>query len=49
MNVSVKSSIAPAVVGGFVLGGTLLVVAAVVLFGNLRLFSPTISASVVFT
>lgn len=49
MNVSVRSSIAPAVIGGFVLGGTLLVVAAVVLFGNLRLFSPTISASVVFT
>jgi paraquat-inducible protein B len=49
MNVSAKSSIAPAVVGGFVLGGTLLVVAAIVLFGNLRLFSPTISASVVFT
>jgi paraquat-inducible protein B len=49
MNVSVKSAVAPAVVGGFVLGGTLLVIAAVVLFGNLRLFNPSISASVVFT
>jgi len=49
MNVTVKSSVAPAVVGGFVLGGTLLVAAAVVLFGNLRLFSQSTSASVVFT
>ena len=49
MTASLKSAAAPAIVGGFVFGGALLAVAAVVLFGNLHIFNPSISASVVFT
>ncbi|WP_428487854.1 MlaD family protein [Rhodopila sp.] len=35
-------------VGAFVLGGTVLVLAAIVLFGNFNLFKPSIRAAVVF-
>jgi paraquat-inducible protein B len=43
-----KASAAPAVVGAFVLGGCLLGLAAIVLFGNLRLFNPSRAVAVVF-
>jgi len=43
-----KASAAPAVVGAFVLGGCLLGLAAIVLFGNLRLFNPSRAVVVVF-
>jgi paraquat-inducible protein B len=42
------SGLRPALVGGFVLGGAVLVVAAILLFGSTRLFSPTVEAVVYF-
>jgi paraquat-inducible protein B len=39
---------AQAIVGGFVLGGIALMLAAVVLFGNFSLFNPSVQAAVVF-
>lgn len=38
----------PAVVGGFVLGGLLLAVAAILFFGGVRLFTPTLRAVIFF-
>ncbi|MGI4953171.1 MAG: MlaD family protein [Janthinobacterium lividum] len=38
----------PAVIGAFVVGGVALALAAVVLFGNLDLFSPKLRAAIVF-
>jgi paraquat-inducible protein B len=38
----------PTVVGAFVVGGIILAVAAIVLFGNIRIFNPTTSAVVIF-
>jgi paraquat-inducible protein B len=42
------SGLRPALVGGFVLGGAVLVVATILLFGGTRLFSPTVAAVVYF-
>ena len=41
-------SIKPSVVGGFILSGLALAVAAILLFGGLDLFAPTQQAVVVF-
>jgi paraquat-inducible protein B len=48
MSVAVKAGAAPTAVGAFVLGGIILAAAAILLFGNLRIFNSTTTVGVVF-